>query len=178
MALKRNLLFWLFIWCVSCSTTVFAEIGVTDFRAHSSYVRGGVWSGIFKSYNGRLYNASNLYKQKNTTITMTQTFYYKWDNTLLFVPTYFDTGYKSDLFRSQPVFAFGFGVQKKFDNLGFELVARNLFQIGGQSSENPCFDSFKRKYHCGLGVAWSESQSARLNHDLSSSVNLVFKYEF
>ena len=154
------------------------EWGVTDVIGTSQYLRGEVWSGRFQSYNGAFYDASNLYERKNISVTMQQTFYVAVDDLVIFSPTHFDTGYKSDLFTSQPVFAVGLGVQKKLSNATLEIVGRNLLQIGGETSERPCVDSFKRRYHCGVGVSWSDASSARLDHDLTPTFNIIIRHPF
>ena len=154
------------------------EWGITDVRGTSEYVRGAVWSGKFQSYNGAEYDASAFYKQKNTTITMQQTAYVELEELVIFSPVFFDNGYESDLFTSEPIMAFGLGFQKKVGNTTLELVGNNLLQIGGETSERPCVDGFKRQYHCGLGVAWSDASSALLKHDLMPTFNFVLRYAF
>ena len=155
-----------------------SDWGITELRGNSDYVRGSIWSGIFKSYNGETYDASEFYKQKNTNVTLESTIYYSTDKIIFFFPTYFDNGYTSDLFKSEPIISFGMGAYTKMGPYSLEFVAKNLVELGGDTSERPCVDSFDRQYHCGLGIAWSDYGSSKLNHDLGQTLNLVIKYDF
>ena len=152
--------------------------GITEVRANNEYSRGSVWSGLFNSYNGTSYDVSNFYKSKNVILTFHQTLYVDLEDTVFFLPMYFDNGYESDLLTTEPVLAFGLGIQKKLGNLTMELAGKNLWQIGGSTSEQPCFDSFSRQYHCGTGMAWSDSSSVHLIHDLEPKFNFVLRYAF
>ena len=104
----------LIIFLVITKTASSIDWGITDVRANNEYSRGSVWSGRFKSYNGTSYNVSDFYKSKNVTLTFHQTLYVDLQDTVFFLPMYFDNGYESDLLTTEPVLAFGLGIQKNW----------------------------------------------------------------
>ena len=47
--------------------------------------------------------------------------------------------------------AIGLGAQTMLS-----LRAENIIRLGGQTSEQPCYDDFSRRFHCGTGMAWTD----------------------
>ena len=80
-----------------------------------------------------------------------------WDvrsDIILTVPWSFDLGYKSELFKTDPVLQLGLSINFSFQNKSIILGVNNIVSIGGQVDESPCIDRLFREFHCGTGLPW------------------------
>ena len=54
------------------------------------------------------------------------------------------------------------------ENLVFNMSFK--YSMDGGVTELPCYDDFRREYHCGTGLAWVDSQGFQKNYETSNSV--------
>lgn len=152
---------------------------ISNIFLKNGYDRGSVWDGKFVAPNGNAFDTSDFYEAKRETLTGNLNL--NWmpnDHLLITVPTNFDTGYESALFKTEAIIGIGFGISYRTSNRLIQVGGLNLIQIGGDTSERPCVDSFSRQYHCGTGLPWSESSSIFLKHDYSKEFYLRYAYRF
>ena len=53
-------------------------------------------------------------------------------------------------------------------------------KIGGGVSESACYDDFRRAFHCGTGMVWSDAQSGGFlkKYEQNKSINITFTVGF
>lgn len=152
---------------------------ISNIFIKNGYDRGAVWDGKFTAPNGTVFDTSEFYTATRETLSGHLNF--NWmlnDNLLITLPTNFDTGYKSALFKAEAILGIGFGISYGTSRHLIQVGGLNLIQIGGDTSERPCIDSFNRQYHCGTGHPWSESSSVLLDHDYNQELYLRYAYRF
>ena len=160
------------------NTFVLGNVFITDTTLENKFVRGEIWSGMFSSYDGRARDASRFFKPKseqfylNTKLGLASAQGASWLN------IYFDNGYVSDLLIVKPIVSLGFGSIFKQGNHAFSFNMNHILSFEGWTEERPCYDQFKRKFHCGTGLAWTESKSYHLNHDLKPTLQLKYSIKF
>jgi len=71
------------------------------------------------------------------------------------LPIAFDAGYEAKLYQAAPLLSIGFGAAITLAPQSMlSLRIDNALRLGGTISEQPCYDGFRRQYHCGTGMAW------------------------
>ena len=79
----------------------------------------------------------------------------------LLVPLALDAGYDAELMQTRPMAGLGIGAAIDFGaQTVLSLRAENILRLGGQTSEQPCYDDFRRRFHCGTGMAWTDYQTS------------------
>ena len=73
------------------------------------------------------------------------------------LPVSLDGGYQAKLYQAEPLLSLGLGaIVKTSSNSLITLRINDAFKVGGDIKEQPCYDSFRRQYHCGSGLAWTD----------------------
>ncbi len=129
-----------------------------QLSARSQHQGSKVWSGRFHGLNGKLYNATEFYQPTRPQFSASALLAYPSLGALTWlVPISVDAGYSAKLYQARPLASLGFGAAVR---LGAHSLASfrvdNILVAGGKVSEQPCFDSFRRRFHCGSGLAWTE----------------------
>ena len=71
------------------------------------------------------------------------------------LPISVDAGYEAKLYQASPFLSVGFGAAMSLDTGAMvSLRLDNALRMGGDIREQPCYDGFRRQYHCGTGLAW------------------------
>ena len=124
---------------------------------------GNVWQGYFTGPNGRQYNASSFYRNRRigfaAEATFAKTANQPWGHKIVtwLVPVSLDGGYQAKLYQVKPLLSLGLGAIVKTSSDSLITVRFNdVFKVGGDIKEQPCYDSFRRQYHCGSGLAWTD----------------------
>ena len=121
-----------------------------------------VWQGHFTALNGQFFNTEHLYRNRDVSLSASAI----WSKPMgqrvsLMLPVALDAGYDAALMQTRPMAGLGIGATI---GLGVQtmlsLRAENLIRIGGQTSEQPCYDDFRRRFHCGTGMAWTDYLSS------------------
>lgn len=134
---------------------------VLSFSAQSEHAGSKVWSGNFTALNQRNYDASGFYTPNNQPFSAKMIFA-KADNRLenkrvtWLLPIALDAGYRAQLYQAAPLFSLGMGAAIALPGRAMVSVrAENIMRLGGAISERPCYDSYRRQFHCGTGMAWT-----------------------
>ncbi|NCF47167.1 MAG: hypothetical protein GWP24_06330 [Alphaproteobacteria bacterium] len=64
---------------------------------------------------------------------------------------------------------------------GALLVSTSILdfaRIGGAISERPCRDSFSRQFHCGTGLAWTDSKDSHIINTSTTQFKLQLRLLF
>ena len=135
------------------------EISLLDIKSDNSYRGVNSWSGIFNDLSGTKWDVSNFYTPKSDNFYLDTKFQIASEELYLgVVELGFDNKYDSDLFDvSDKISIETSNYFKLRDDLILNFYTKTVF--GGRVSEKPCFDSFRREFHCGTGLAWSDYYS-------------------
>jgi len=132
-----------------------------SLKAESRHAASKVWPGKFTSLNGQSYNVQNFYQSnqpnfsaraifKKTALSNRANPQVTW-----LLPIAFDAGYEAKLYQAAPLLSIGFGAAITLAPQSMlSLRIDNALRLGGTISEQPCYDGFRRQYHCGTGMAW------------------------
>lgn len=129
---------------------------ILSLSASSEHEGSHVWSGKFTALNGRDYDASAFYTSRHQTLSAKIILARPQQNRITWLmPIALDAGYEARLYQAKPLFGLGLGAAIALSGDAMvSLRAENLMRLGGTISEQPCYDGFRRQYHCGTGLAW------------------------
>jgi len=138
-----------------------------------------VWSGQFTALNGVYYDASEFYESKRISFSGNLGLAFLSDQSAIYIPLFFDTGYESELYSASPFVSVGAVYSRVFDNTTISVGAQNFLQLGGGISESPCVDAYQREFHCGSGLAWSDFKKdaiRRVEYPRSLTLRATIKF--
>ena len=95
------------------------------------------------------------------------------------VSVHYDNGFKSDLYEAKRYLGTGLSLyyrQSKDVFLTFE--AHDILQINNGIKERPCFDAFRREFHCGTGSPWVDVKNNLNQSDIPRKIKLKVYYFF
>ncbi len=154
------------------------EFSLIEFNAVYDYQRIEPWSGVFKDYTGKEWNLEEFYKNDQLSFTIKPEFLLTYNsNNFTEFSVYADNGFKSDLFIVQPKIIFDQTSYFKITENSF-LGINTIFDLFGGVIESPCYDDFRREYHCGTGLAWSDSYPYHKKENNYSHVGISWNYIF
>lgn len=132
---------------------------VDYLQVHDAHRTSYVWDGRFKAINGDAYNVAHFYRTKGPEFNVQAAIkLHETSRLRLTLPIQIDNGYKADLYRARPYFGLGLVAQWATNErlvMGFHL--HDALKIGGEVNESPCHDGFRRAFHCGTGLPWSDA---------------------
>ena len=142
------------------------DINLIDINADNVYRGVKPWSGEFTDYSGAKWNVSNFYSSKSENFYIDTKFQIKSNGNYLGVLDFsFDNKYESDLFTVSAKFTIGLSNYFEIrDNFVLNFYTKTVF--GGSINEKPCFDSFRREFHCGTGLAWTDYSSSEIKTNI------------
>ena len=132
-----------------------------SLKAESRHTASKVWPGKFTSLNGHSYNVQDFYQSnqpnfsaraifKKTALSTRANRQVTW-----LLPIAVDAGYEAKLYQAAPLLSIGFGAAITLAPQSMlSMRIDNALRLGGTISEQPCYDGFRRQYHCGTGMAW------------------------
>tara|TARA_B110000971_G_scaffold218749_1_gene258235 strand:+ start:1128 stop:1673 length:546 start_codon:yes stop_codon:yes gene_type:complete len=143
-------------------------------HAVDSHRTSYVWDGRFRTLNGDRYNMQHLYQSKRAQVNAKLgVLAYEASRLRITIPMHFDNGFKADLYQAQPFLGIRLVTQwavRERAVFGFHL--QDALKFGGKVTETPCHDGFRRRFHCGTGLSWTDaSQYLR-----QSNVATLFKF--
>lgn len=139
---------------------------VISLTASSEHLGSNVWSGKFTGLNGRNYDASSFYRPTNQPLSA-RLILAKPDNAsgiTWILPLAADTGHQAKLYQADPLLSFGGGAAVQLARHSIVSVRLdNVLRLGGDISEQPCYDTYRRQYHCGTGLAWADYKKSDID---------------
>jgi len=155
-----------------------------SLKAESRHAGSKVWQGKFTGLNGQLYDVSDFYQSKRASFSARAIFSkaaqrppsYRPLTWLL--PIALDAGYQARLYQAAPHVSLGFGAAIAVAPQAMvSLRVDNVLRLGGTIKEQPCYDGFRRQYHCGTGLAWVDYRQIDSDRrDSFALPRLNFKY--
>lgn len=136
------------------------DVQALNLQVTTEHVASKAWRGGFVGLNGRGYDTRRFFEPKNQLFSASTTFAIAPRNTLsVLVPVQIDAGYNAVLYKATPSASFGAGASWQINahNL-VSLIWYDALNLGGGVRERPCYDRFRRQYHCGTGQAWVDYQ--------------------
>lgn len=121
-----------------------------------------IWRGRFTALNGAFFNTAHFYRNRDVALSANAIWAKPMtERVSLLLPLALDAGYDAALMQTRPMAGLGIGAAI---GLGAQTMlsvrAENLIRLGGQTSEQPCYDDFRRRFHCGTGMAWTDYQQS------------------
>ena len=133
-----------------------------------------VWSGNFTALNQRNYDTARFYEPTNQLFSAKMIFAKAATRpanqranqranrrvtrrVTWLLPIALDAGYRAQLYQAAPLFSLGIGAAFALpEHTMVSIRAENLLRLGGGVSEQACYDGFRRQFHCGTGLAWTD----------------------
>ena len=169
--------------------TFSSTTSLISLNAETVNFRRGVWTGRFMDFAGKQWDVSHYYKAKYQIIrgnvifgqAIDQKQESKKSKTVIFFlhRIDFDTGFKSALYQAQPFISWSpTGIVSLNERLSLVVGLHNLFSLGGHTRESPCFDDFRREFHCGTGIPWSDYPNKKTRYSPSKELQISVRYVF
>lgn len=128
-------------------------------QVQDSHRTSYVWSGRFTAMNGDAHDMAHFYRAKRQQFNVQAAIkLHEGPRLRIALPLHMDNGYRADLYQAEPYFGGGLIVQwAKNERVTWGLHIHDALQIGGGVRESPCHDGFRRQFHCGTGLPWSDA---------------------
>lgn len=136
-----------------------------NLRAQSEHVSSKTWRGVFSSANGVSRDASSFYRPRNVLLSGEATLAVQSRKRLTWlVPISADAGYQAKLYQAKPSVSLGLGaIIETGQTSSLSLQVKNLLVAGGRVNERACYDLYRRSFHCGTGLSWTDYRTSSLN---------------
>ena len=155
----------------------YAEFTFYPLDGSGKHTYSSPYDGRFTALNGEEYDVSEFYTSNKLELNVSGVaLWTKSPQLSIRLPWYFDNGYKSTLYNSEPVLHVGvfFMMYKNQNSLEFGIS--NLLRIGGTISEKPCVDHLSRDFHCGTGLPWVDRSIPTKNDQQKIMITYRFAY--
>ena len=174
----KNILIFFFIVLFNVSAYAFELIKI---EASGDFERVDVWSGKFMDLSGKAWDTSKYYSQENESYNTS--FFINHDlNRFKFTSKIFlDSGYDSALIDVDPLYYISLSAKYQLgENENIKVILDPIIKMGGGVTESACYDDFRRAFHCGTGLAWSDAQSGGIlkKYEQDQSINIAYILSF
>ena len=155
-----------------CAVTLFfatlsvakADVIFLPLSGADSHKFSSPYSGRFQAINGNSFDVSKYYVSSSLELFFSGLVIWEArDNLTLTIPWYFDIGYQSELFHTDPVLQLGLSANFSSQNHSIIFGVNNLLTIGGHIRERACIDRLFREFHCGTGLPWIDKPKPTKN---------------
>ena len=156
-------------------------VEITKIEFQNDYSRTAVWSGNFIDYSGNQWDVSNYYDNKIESFHASIFLSHEINGIDFTSKLYLDNGYDSALYNVKPLAYISIAADYQYsENKSFKLMLDPIIQYGGSVLESACYDDFRRAYHCGTGLNWTDAVSGNnlKTYDLESFIKIKFKLDF
>ena len=156
-------------------------VEITKRELQNDYSRTAVWSGNFIDYSGKQWDVSNYYDNKIESFHTSIFLSHEINGIDFTSKLYLDNGYDSALYNAKPLAYISIAADYQYsENKSFKLMLDPIIQYGGSVLESACYDDFRRAYHCGTGLNWTDAVSGNhlKTYDLESFIKIKFKLDF
>lgn len=175
--------------CSEVTTKFSSSTSLISINAETTNRRSGVWTGRFVDFAGNHWDVSRFYEAKyqiiSGNVVIGQAIDRKQESkkseTVIFFlhRIDFDTGFKSALYEAQPFISWSpTGIVSLNEHLSLAVGVQNLFSLGGHTRESPCFDDFRREFHCGTGLPWSDYPNKKTRFSPAKKLQVSIRYVF
>lgn len=97
----------------------------------------------------------------------------------LTLPLHFDNGFNAALYKAEPYFGGGLVMHwATGERLVWGFHLHDALRFGGAVKERPCHDGFRRRFHCGTGLPWSDAQPHLRSSEISTLGQLKLHLRF
>lgn len=143
----------------------YLDMSLIQLNLAPQHAASKTWHGHFTALNGEFFNTTHFYRNRDVALSARA----MWSKPMservsLLVPLALDAGYNAELMQTRPMAGLGIGAAI---GLGHQTIlsvrAENIIRLGGQTSEQPCYDDFRRRFHCGTGMAWTDYQTSHID---------------
>ena len=154
-----------------------------SLQATSEHNGSDVWSGKFTGLNGRNYNTESFYTPTNQPFSAKAVFARIGNAALTWIlPLGLDAGYQARLYQAAPLLTLGGGAALRIGTYSMvSLRLDNIVRLGGKISEQACYDAYRRQFHCGTGLAWTDYKNSNFDRRSSMAtahIKLRFTHRF
>ena len=100
-------------------------------------------------------------------------------NLKISIPVHFDNGFKSYLYDANRYLGTGLSLYyRKSKDIFLTFEAHDILQINNKVKERPCYDAFRREFHCGTGSPWVDVKNHLTQSDIPKNIKLKIFYFF
>ena len=156
-------------------------VEIIKIEFQNDYSRTAVWSGNFIDYSGKQWDVSNYYDNKIESFHTSIFLSHEINGIDFTSKLYLDNGYDSALYNAKPLAYISIAADYQYsENKSFKLMLDPIIQYGGSVLESACYDDFRRAYHCGTGLNWTDAVSGNhlKTYDLESFIKIKLKLDF
>ena len=91
-----------------------------------------------------------------------------------------DNGYNSTLIDVDPLYYLSLSTKYHLGKIKNKVIVDPIIKYGGGVTESPCYDDFRRAFHCGTGLAWSDAVSGGFlkQYDQNQSIQISYIVDF
>ena len=174
----KNILIFIFLLFFPISLHALELVKV---EANGNFERVDVWSGKFIDLSGNLWDTSEHYSQENESFNASLFFNHKFNKLSLASKIYLDNGYNSALIDVDPLYYISLSAKYKLgENKKLKVILDPIMKFGGGVTESPCYDDFRRAFHCGTGMAWSDAELGGFlkKYDQDQLINISYSISF
>ena len=149
-------------------------------QADDTHRTSKVWSGNFRALNGDNYQLNHFYRSHKPQFNAKLALRLFESNRLrVSLPLHFDNGFKADLYEARAYAGAGLTAQwRKSDKLIFGFQLHDALKLGGDVTERPCRDGFRRAFHCGTGLPWSDATPYLRDSNISTYGEFNLRWQF
>ena len=169
------------VYLILSFSSLSQALEIIKLELNNDYNRTTVWTGNFIDYSGHQWDVSNYYDNKIESFHAGIFLSHEINGIDFTSKLYLDNGYDSTLYNVKPLAYISIAADYQYsENKSFKLMLDPIIQYGGSVSESPCFDDFRRAYHCGTGLNWTDAISGNhlRTYDLESFIKIKFKFDF
>tara|TARA_B110000858_G_scaffold145619_1_gene165455 strand:- start:94 stop:624 length:531 start_codon:yes stop_codon:yes gene_type:complete len=169
------------VYLILSFSSLSQALEIIKVELNNDYNRTTVWTGNFIDYSGHQWDVSNYYDNKIESFHAGIFLSHEINGIDFTSKLYLDNGYDSTLYNVKPLAYISIAADYQYsENKSFKLMLDPIIQYGGSVSESPCFDDFRRAYHCGTGLNWTDAISGNhlRTYDLESFIKIKFKFDF
>ena len=174
----KNILIFFFIVFFNSSAYAFELVKI---EASGDFERVDVWSGKFTDLSGKAWDVSKYYSQENESYNTSFFINHNLNRFKFTSKIFLDSGYNSALIDIDPLYYISLSAKYELgENENIKVVIDPIIKMGGGVTESACYDDFRRAFHCGTGLAWSDAQSGGFlkKYEQDQSININYSINF
>ena len=169
------------VYLILSFSSLSQALEIIKVELNNDYNRTTVWTGNFIDYSGHQWDVSNYYDNKIESFHAGIFLSHEINGIDFTSKLYLDNGYDSTLYNVKPLAYISIAADYQYsENKSFKLMLDPIIQYGGSVSESACYDDFRRAYHCGTGLNWTDAVGGNhlKTYDLESFIKIKFKLDF
>ena len=163
---------------VSQQIKIFAKLDYLIIQ--DEHLTSTPWSGNFTAINGKAFKVTEFYKNHRPEMNIkTGIALVNGKNLKISIPVHFDNGFKSYLYDANRYLGTGLSLYyRKSKDVFLTFEAHDILQINNKVKKRPCYDAFRREFHCGTGSPWVDVKNHLTQSDIPKNIKLKIFYFF